>query len=477
MLLLALARWDDGYGPGKGDYAQYLLHAEALAQGRAYDDTGYVYTERNPVIGPRTYSPGLPLTLAPFLVGGRDGLPAARAFLLAVGLAFALVAGLHVATVTGSTAVGATVTLLTGLSLDLARGTTQFMSDVPFAACVWGTIALAQRGAARVGPALGAAALGVVALLYRTAGAALILAGVAFALFRRDGGRLLAALPVVAWAATLVALSLLLPTGAGYVVQMPKDVGSAVAALGDSFVGYRYALGDALLAPFPFERANLVWHVAGLSLALVGAFLWWRRGWRTFLSFFVVAYAGVLLVFPEKVSRYAWPLFPFVLMAFCVGLSRLVDRLARASPEGVSPGRRTVVAVAVVLALAHGTLAAATPRVADLWDHADARGLAEHVEASHRRSPMRVVFFNPRALTWRTGAPSMGTFAATPDEWARELDAKSITHVVLGDLGAAPSGDRSLRALVAARPAAFEREHANASFEVLRVRLDGRSPR
>ena len=52
----------DGYTPFDGDYAQYLSHARALVEGRAYADIGYIYTTHAPSVGPRAYPPGLPLS-------------------------------------------------------------------------------------------------------------------------------------------------------------------------------------------------------------------------------------------------------------------------------------------------------------------------------------------------------------------------------------------------------------------------------
>lgn len=49
------------------DWAQYVNHARNLATGRAYSDTGYVFNSNEPHVGPPSYSPGLPLLLAPII--------------------------------------------------------------------------------------------------------------------------------------------------------------------------------------------------------------------------------------------------------------------------------------------------------------------------------------------------------------------------------------------------------------------------
>jgi hypothetical protein len=47
------------------DFAQYILHAANLANGKPYADTGYIVNPDNPSIGPSAYPPLFPLILAP----------------------------------------------------------------------------------------------------------------------------------------------------------------------------------------------------------------------------------------------------------------------------------------------------------------------------------------------------------------------------------------------------------------------------
>ena len=52
-------------GQGWGDdWAQYVAHAKNLAEGKPYDETGYIYNEAARY-APRIYPPGFPLLLAP----------------------------------------------------------------------------------------------------------------------------------------------------------------------------------------------------------------------------------------------------------------------------------------------------------------------------------------------------------------------------------------------------------------------------
>jgi hypothetical protein len=73
VLLLAIGYLLVGYwtlSPGHpwgDDWAQYVSHARNLATGRAYSDTGYIFNPDEPHVGPPSYSPGLPLLLAPIV--------------------------------------------------------------------------------------------------------------------------------------------------------------------------------------------------------------------------------------------------------------------------------------------------------------------------------------------------------------------------------------------------------------------------
>ena len=67
LLALAVWRWL-GFGSADGgDFAQYLLHAQALASGQPYGDIGYLYSPQAWSVGPPLQPIGLPLTLAPLL--------------------------------------------------------------------------------------------------------------------------------------------------------------------------------------------------------------------------------------------------------------------------------------------------------------------------------------------------------------------------------------------------------------------------
>jgi hypothetical protein len=246
--------------------------------------------------------------------------------------------------------------------------------------------------------------------------------------------------------------------------------GSALAGAAKDFaLTYGRGLGTAALDPFGVDALDDAWHAVAIALALVGVVAWWREGRRSFLAPFLVCYAGLLFVFPSKILRYAFPFVPFFLLALLLGVVRLVALVARRAPGAAKPLAVVLAAVGSLVVVAHVVRAAAEPRVEDLWDSPDAVAVADRIADLAREQPVRVVFFNPRAFALRTGVPAMGVFVAPVDAWRAELAAQRITHVILGDLGTAPRGQESLRAVVLAEPERFPLVTERPGFRVHRV--------
>ncbi len=63
-LLFINVRNDHDWGD---DFAQYLAQAENISQGKSMTETGYIYNDAYPSLGPKAYPPGLPLIIAPLV--------------------------------------------------------------------------------------------------------------------------------------------------------------------------------------------------------------------------------------------------------------------------------------------------------------------------------------------------------------------------------------------------------------------------
>jgi hypothetical protein len=453
-----------------GDYAQYLLHADALVHGRSYSDIGYIYTAYNPFIGPVNQPPGLPLTLVPLLAIGGHSLVLPKALMVVSALVFICLAGIYFGRRT-SPWIGAGAVAMTGIAVEIMFGTNTVMSDLGFAALVWAAVATIDReGRWSAGRAAAVCVLTLAALAYRAAGVALVPALFLWVLVhRRDRGPYVYAPLVVLGALAIIALifasdvapvTLVLTSLAGLTHRLVSNIGD-----------YRFALFASELYPFPGKLANIAYHVGATVLVVIGLARYVRREWRSFLVIFAAVYATMLALAPVADARYAWPLFPLIATSLLAGASWLVTAVAARRGRTLAPDR-AVFGLALAGAIASAVVAAARPVPNTLLEHADVQALFGQIRSRHSSEPMRVVFMNPRVLTWETGVPAMGLFAAQTDDVIAELRDKRITHVIVGDLGQHPAANGSIEEAIRDRSGYFHPEYRNASFAVYRFTTD-----
>ena len=169
------------YDPYSGDYAQYLLHARALLEGRPYTATGYIYSPYS-APGPEAYPPGFPMALYVLfsLFGWHTNL--GRLLVLASAVTFFVLSGRYFTNRHGAR-LAIAVPLVIGFAPQIAENAVQIVSDMSFCALCWGTFTLADRPRPwswRTAAAL--TILGALAILTRSAGVALVPAMVLYGL-------------------------------------------------------------------------------------------------------------------------------------------------------------------------------------------------------------------------------------------------------------------------------------------------------
>ncbi len=138
----------DGHAWGD-DFAQYLMHARNLADGRPYAATGYVYNPQEPVIGPPTYPPGTAVILAPVYRLFGLNLTAMKAAMIACLLVFLGMVFLAFREEL-SLAERLVLVLILGLNPFLLEQTNQIGSHLPFLALFYLAMFLlgrAEKGA------------------------------------------------------------------------------------------------------------------------------------------------------------------------------------------------------------------------------------------------------------------------------------------------------------------------------------------
>ena len=465
FIVLALLRVPEGPRLNEEDYAHNLLHAQAIADGRSYTDIGFIPTRLGPFGGPIARPPGLPLLLAPLVATGGVRSPLIPLLMVGLGTAFLVLASRAFSHREPAPLVFA-IGLVSGLQPDVLHFASGPLTDLPFAALVWGVVVLSDRDEPWSGWRLVAITLaGAAAISVRQTGVALIPALAAFALlrYRTHGAR--AAIPLLVWCAAFWLNTNMLPTAPSYATLEGHVSRPWIDGVPQRMLTYGFAVLDAQLYPFPFKQLNHVYHAATLALLGIGALGAIRSYWRSFAGLLTGAYIAMLFAIPVVDRRYLYPLIPVVVVLTLRGLLESLRWMRPSVPE-----HRHALMVGGA-----ATLIALFASVSQ-WRPVNPTGLAVHPDAIalfDRLRPLgasgaRLFTIKPRVFTLETGVPAMALFGAPPARVVRELCEQGMTHVVVGDVGLFPAETALLSAAVEATPLAFREEYRNPSFTLMR---------
>jgi len=475
VLLLALAaeRWLAFGAANGGDWAQYMSHARALAEGRPYGEIGYLFSPAAWVIGPPVYPPGLPLLLLPSVAALGESTLVPRLLMHALlGLflwsAYRTFAG-------DEPKLALAMVALLGTRFLLADTPNVIGADLGMGAFIWFAIALADgtdRWTVRL--AVAVCVLGVFALLFRIAALPLVPAIGLWALIRWRTAGIAPWLIGVVWAATLVwMLAVFGPGGqatqAFSFVSVPGDLtepdGTArfFERLARRLGAYRYALWETYLYPIPFRVGNHVYHLLAVPVTAIGLWGWIRPRWSRFSVLFAAMTVCMLMTIPVWTARYAWVIAPFA----CYGLARGIAWLAG---RGRRPQIGSHVALLVCLTIAIMAVALARPGSRGESDADDWRAVGT-VLAEVAAPEVRVASNRPRVMAWYTRIPAMGLPAGTVDVFLSEARRLGVTHLVVTRR---PSEERAFvgwEGWKRERPDLFRLVHTEGDIEVYEISL------
>lgn len=310
----------DGHDWGD-DFSLYIHHAENLARGRPYAETGYIYNPHNPAVSPRAYPPGFPVLLAPIVrVFGRALWPM-KFFIVATLAASLLLLLFLFRGVLPSPHLEALV-LLVGLSPVMWEFKDRVLSDLPFLFFVVASLACftqVRRPGVSGGGAL-AGLLAYAAYTTRVLGVVLVPTFLAHGLLRhrRIGAQAAAACGV--FVALTTAHHLVWRGGEGsYFDQLAVTP----AVVGQNVIEYARALSD-LWANGYVEAARKVLFLAATGLAVWGYAKAVRAGaaWR---EVFPLLYLTPVILWPSYQGvRFLIPVIPFYFF-YCLEGSRQLD--------------------------------------------------------------------------------------------------------------------------------------------------------
>lgn len=466
---LAAIHWTWTPPPGYGDHAQYLAHALALIEGRSYTDIGYIYHPAAPMLGPRAYPPGLPLTLAPIVaLFGTDSAWNHVLMIVSVVL-FAVFAYRRFLSVMApwqaALAVG-----LAATAIETRYGTVVPLSDPGFCALLWALIWVVDRTTRWTWPRVAlVTALGLATISYRIPGVVVVPALALYAVAGWHRGRRRALLPVVIWGVlglgALAAGVVDVPFRA-YLIPQAGEIADRFTSMARV---YRAALFDLQLYPFAAAPLNKLYHAGATLLTLGGiaALLWRQR--RSMLAAAFVMYVLMLLASPVSDGRYLWPLYPALAAGLVLGATaaaRVVVRRFTPAPRHALP---VALALGTVVLLATWRESRVPPPPPSLESRPEARAMFSWLRQRHAQQPMRIMFYNPRVLALETRIPTMGAIAGPPATQLGIIREREISHIVWQLVETETCRARLLNALPRTYPERFVKEFENETFRVYRV--------
>jgi MFS family permease len=465
FLLIELVRFGDPPSAADGDYAQYLLHAKALVEGRPYSDIGYIYTDLN-FVGPQNQPPGWPLVLAPFVLVFGIGSPVFQVLMGVLVGGFAIAAGLYFAR-RSQPGVGIAIAAIVALSVQAQGATGSAVSDPLFCLLVWITLYVADReGQWTWRRSLLLAGLSIATPLVRVAGIALLPALVLQSLFAHGVRRWRMALLIGGVVAAGVMVLLVADVAIPFVDRIKLLDKVSFRQVDHMFETYRTSFLAGTLYPFVSNRWNDLYHAALVPFVAIGAFQFVRKEAKSPAAFFALTYIGLLWVAPVRESRYAWPLLPILVYCLAVGWLQVVGFVARALKSDVLAGRVSAVAV-FLLCVASVGVQLRTPRPPTLHGDPKATEVFSYFSELGSRTSVRAIFENPRVLTLETGVPAMGVPFGAERRLIAELQLQRITHVVVrSGIGKGFFTDGDLKRLIGAHPLEFPVLFENGTFSV-----------
>lgn len=442
------------------DYALYIHHAENIAEGRAYTDTGYIYNPDVPEYGPRAFPPVFPLLLAPIYAAFGLNLHVMK---IEVAIFFIL----------SLAAVAAywkrdlewpyllALVALPGLSPIFWVYKDIVIADFPFLFFFYAT-ALLARSAPRDGPAWWRWAIATGILSYLSVGT------------RTVGVTLLAGLVLYDWlkyrrvtrfvilavfVCVVLALAQRLIIGNvehSYADQLHPTLASITANLKD------YPRDLATLWTRSLGKSfSLILFGITTALACLGARFHFGKAITPVEAFFL-PYILALVVFPFTELRYLFPLVPFYIYLMLLGIQNL--------PSMVRPVWAKAAFAAVVVMIGLSYLAAFRQVTYGVIGQTDGKPSFNELclfIRSHTDPADVIIFRRSRALSLFTSRPA-GMYDSNHGDRLADYAAKiHAAYIVSSPIF---EEDReTLIPFIRAHSSSLHEVYENADFQVYRI--------
>jgi hypothetical protein len=449
------------------DYAQYVLHAASIAEGRPYADTGYVINPSYPATGPETYPPVFPLMLAAVHLSAGPHLRAMKGVTVAAFSAFLFVLFLLFRARLGDPG-ALLVAGLVGFSPVFWKFKDYLYSEYPFllfsfaALYVYGRSRAAEdAGRGWLPRALAAGLLAYLAYGTRSAGALLPAAFLAadIAELKKPSRTF-----YVCCAAALFPAAvqwLVVHSDAAYAnVACESFSGASLAGIIGGNILY-YADSFTLYFENGYFSVLPALLLAGVScLAAYGFVL--RVAVEPLFAAYVLLNSALVLALPRAdILRYAFPLVPFLFYYALAGWELLRPRLGRAA-RYAGP----VLLLLVLVSYAGWYSTARYGRFSEGTDKHETIQLFDYVRREVPPSDI-VVFRKPRTLALHTGRRSSMYHFGADSELLSYFNEVGAGYLVTG--GVFPEDKAFLIPFVERNKGRFTEAYSNSDFTVYKI--------
>jgi hypothetical protein len=461
------------------DFAHYIMHAQNIAQGLPYGDTGYIYNPHNPEVGPPSYPPLYPWTLAPIVKFAGIDFTAMKALQVGFLIAFLGITFCYFADELALWQRAAVVILL-GFNRYFLDEINALGSDVLFLALVFVFLWMIKRAyRATASPTawwgIGLAMVMYLAFATRTVGVILPPVLVLHELVRSRWIRLPILLACVTFVALAGAHSIVLASESSYFDQFGVGIWVHVENAARYLSRFIAFWQNGVATPIAVVVG------AGLGLlAMTGLALSVKKK-IGINEVFCGCYLAIVFAWPTYCdARLLLPVFPIYLCYVFQGWQAVSAKI----PTGLASALSAIVLV-VALVSEGAYVATASPLV----EHgvagvgqAPAQELFEFVREKTRPED-RFVFVKPRALALFTGRASSAYFLIDTDEplWSYmdEIHAQYLVVVeddAPFDMQIDPSLLTYLRQFRDRHATRLRKVYGNSGFSVYRILAEESSP-
>jgi 4-amino-4-deoxy-L-arabinose transferase-like glycosyltransferase len=465
-----LATLRDGQDWGD-DFGLYVAHARNIAEGRPYDDTGYIYNPQNAIVSPRSYPPVFPLMLAPvYRLRGLD-LTAMKEFGV---LLFMATLGVLAVIFRKHLPFPYTLACLVMFAVNpyVWQYKDRLLSEIPFMFLAYLALLLTEKATeadgSRVRALVWGLAAGLTAYLAfgtRTVGVLLIPSVLGVELLRRRRLGLASLAILAAFAAGVGVQKYLLPSNgsASYLDQLVFD------PLRFARIGLSLVKGMGMFLENGYSRMGCaVLYGCLLLLAGTGYAARFRKG-PTVYELFSAFNFLLLTAWPpaESNPRFLLPLLPLFFLYIGEGLSLLHQRFPRpANALAVLAALSVLVSnVGLYTRLDFGPVrdGVSTPESLALFNWIRTRTDAEDA----------FLFQKPKAIALYTRRAAMAHHRPADDEQMWQLlKSKGITHIIVCQSSPTQvfqSSRKILEPFIERNAERFEQVYANSGFRVYHI--------